>query len=140
MASDHNTSKRTHDVLVIRRRSITSHLSARSCSGSLKYPPKFFSDPPTYSLQCLVRLDWYSVSHAAICLPKRSGLDGLPESEIPVFDRPILISKFRIIIIRFLIGFPTYGLYPMQVVKFSAKHQYIPTGISCPLLISIFIT
>ena len=23
----------------------------------------------------LVRLDWYSVSHAAICLPKRSGLD-----------------------------------------------------------------
>ena len=38
----------------------------------------------------LVRLDWYSVSHTAICLPKRSGLDlAFQNRKFSIFDCPI---------------------------------------------------
>jgi hypothetical protein len=72
----------------------------------------------------LVRLDWYSDSHAAICLPKCSGLDSACRNrKLPISDRPIFLIS---VLIRFPIGFLISGLSIMQAVKFSANTQYIP--------------
>ena len=72
----------------------------------------------------LVRLDWHSDLHAAICLPKYSGLD-LPcrNQKFPISDRPIFRSQF---LIKIPMGFLISGLSTLQAVKFSANTQYIP--------------
>ena len=69
----------THDRLWL---GLTSHLLLQL--ASLEILSSYFSDPPTYSLQCLVCIDWYSdFTRCHLLTQMLRTWFGLPESDIP---------------------------------------------------------